>query len=57
MNITYGTILDGREYIKTYINSQRQPNPNYRVIDIGGIALNGQDDMSGTASWSQLSKP
>ena len=38
MHITYGTIEQSRLAIIDHINSARSINPNYRVIDLGGVA-------------------
>jgi hypothetical protein len=40
MKITNGPILEGRDYILNLINEEKKINPNYRVIDIGGV-VNG----------------
>lgn len=53
MKISYGSLAAGREYIIQYIKHKKLNNNNFSVIDVGGIALNGQDDMSGTQSWSR----
>lgn len=52
MNITYGTIQDSRDQIISYVQSEKTINIGFRVIDLGGIAINGQEDMTGTYSWS-----
>lgn len=38
MNITYGTIEQGRAAVRAWITEQRAVNPGFRVIDIGGVA-------------------
>jgi hypothetical protein len=53
MKITYGTIADSRSSITQNIINQKQIDRNFSVIDIGGIALNGKTDFSGTHSWSR----
>ncbi len=38
LNVTYGTQIKGREQILSFVLNQKNINPNYRVIDIGGTA-------------------
>jgi len=38
MEISYGTIDHSKQYIRGLITSARSINPDYRVIDIGGVA-------------------
>lgn len=41
MNITYGTIEAGRALVIDHITAQREKNPQFKVIDIGGVAGGG----------------
>jgi hypothetical protein len=40
VKITKGLILEGRDYIANLIKEEKEINPSYRVIDIGGV-VNG----------------
>jgi hypothetical protein len=41
MEITYGSIEQSKQHVRNLITSARTANPNYRVIDIGGVAGGG----------------
>lgn len=52
INISYGTVAQSRVNTIEYVQTQRQQKP-FRVIDLGGTAVNGQEDLSGQSSWSR----
>lgn len=53
MRIDFGPIMAGRSMIADHVAAQRAAKPGYRVIDMGGIAINGAEDLSGNGSWTR----
>jgi hypothetical protein len=50
LSIEYADQVETRERIRAFVHGQRQTNPNFRVIDVGGVAGGG----SWTDGWVDM---
>lgn len=46
LNVTYGNQNQTRSGILSFVSEQKQMNPHYRVIDVGGVAFGWSGDIA-----------